>query len=88
MSVSERIYEEVKNVPEPLQAEALDFAHYTNCQIFCPFGRTMQKIMKAHCDGRFDVILAKAGILSRAGILPVAPEPAGTPALPPDRSPG
>lgn len=27
MSVSERIYEEVKKLPEPLQAEVLDFVH-------------------------------------------------------------
>ncbi len=28
MSVSERIYEEVKKLPEPLQAEVLDFVHH------------------------------------------------------------
>jgi hypothetical protein len=28
MSVTERIYEEVKKLPEPLQAEVLDFVQY------------------------------------------------------------
>jgi hypothetical protein len=28
MSLSERIYEEVKKLPEPLQTEVLDFVHH------------------------------------------------------------
>lgn len=33
MSVTERIYEEVKKLPEPLQAEVLDFVQYLASKI-------------------------------------------------------
>jgi hypothetical protein len=35
---------------------------YNVCQKYCPFGRRMQRILKAWRDGRFAVIPAKAGI--------------------------
>jgi hypothetical protein len=33
MKISEKIYEEVKKVPEPLQAEVLDFVEYLTSKV-------------------------------------------------------